>query len=243
MSAAIKVIGPIGKAKSEQCLKRSATSVSAVVRLHSYIVEHDLGFAPNPFHGVCTLAACKPKIRKYAKLGEYIIGTGTKKRQINGRLIYIMRVAEIIGFNQYWNDPRFARKKPVMNGSVLQRYGDNIYHREQICDPWLQEDSFHSQENGIAQFENLRTDTGSTDRVLIGDWFIYWGSDGPQIPAEFADFVQTTQGHKSIDDVDRISAFVEWASSKGEADTVIGDPCEWSFEEKRARKNGITWAF
>ena len=35
--------------------------------LFSYVIEHDLGFAPNPFHGVCTLACCKPQIRKIAK--------------------------------------------------------------------------------------------------------------------------------------------------------------------------------
>ena len=29
--------------------------------LYSYIVKHDNGFAPNPFHGFCTLACCKPE--------------------------------------------------------------------------------------------------------------------------------------------------------------------------------------
>ena len=31
---------------------------------YSYIITRDYGFAPNPFGGVCTLATCKPKIRK-----------------------------------------------------------------------------------------------------------------------------------------------------------------------------------
>jgi hypothetical protein len=35
-----------------------------------YVVKHDGGFAPNPFHGFCTLACCKPKIRKGAKEGD-----------------------------------------------------------------------------------------------------------------------------------------------------------------------------
>jgi len=212
------------------------------MRLHSYIVEHDLGFAPNPFHEICTLAACKPRIRKYAKIGDYIIGTGSKKRQINGRLIYIMRIGEIVGFDQYWTDQRFARKKPVMNGSVSQRYGDNIYHYGQGCDRWLQEDSFHSQENGVAHVGNLQTDTGITDRVLIADWFIYWGGVAPLIPPEFADFVQITQGHKAINDEQRIASFVSWASSEGEANSVVGDPCEWPLEERRSAKNGVPWA-
>ena len=41
--------------------------------LYLYVVDRDFGFAPNPFHGVCTLATCKPKIRKFAKVGDWII--------------------------------------------------------------------------------------------------------------------------------------------------------------------------
>ncbi len=213
------------------------------MRLRSYIIDHDLGFAPNPFHGVCTLATCKPKIRKYTRLGDYIIGTGSKQRGLNGRLVYILRVGEITTFNEYWADPRFLRKKATMNGSVSQRYGDNIYHRLSASDPWIQEDSFHSQEGGIASPENLKRDTTTTDRVLIGDWFIYWGESAPTIPDDFSNLVHTTQGEKLIQDEDRISKFVAWALSKGEPNTVIGDPCEWIYEEQRARKHGYQWAF
>jgi len=206
------------------------------MRLHSYIVEHDKGFAPNPFHGVCTLAACKPQIRKYAKVGEYIIGTGTKRRNLQGHLVYLMKVSKIIGFNDYWEDPQFARKKSVMNGSLCQRHGDNIYHRDVGANCWTQEDSFHSQKGGVPDLENLRVDTGSTDRVLIADWFIYWGGDGPKIPVGFIEeFVQKGVGHRCIEDEPRIREFVIWAASQGEEGT-IGEPCEWKFPPKKRRK-------
>ena len=32
-------------------------------RVFSYVVVHDTGFSPNPFHGLLTLACCKPLIR------------------------------------------------------------------------------------------------------------------------------------------------------------------------------------
>ena len=32
--------------------------------VYEYVMTSDSGFAPNPFHGACTLACCKPKIRK-----------------------------------------------------------------------------------------------------------------------------------------------------------------------------------
>ena len=185
------------------------------MRLHSYIVEPDMGFAPNPFHGVCTLATCKPKIRKYAKVGEYVIGTGTKKRNVHGRIVYLMQISEITTFDQYWLDKRFARKKPVMNGSLMQRYGDNIYHHREGSDEWIQEDSFHSQRAGQVDPDNLAVDTSTTDRVLIGEWFTYWGGDGPLIPERFDKVVLTGIGNKYIDDDALIIDFLEWAKSIG----------------------------
>lgn len=178
------------------------------MRLHSYIVEHDMGFAPNPFHGICTLAACKPKIRKYAKLDEYVIGTGTKKRGLQARLVFVMKVSEIVTFDDYWADRRFIRKRAVMNGSFVQRYGDNIYHRNVETKEWIQEDSFHSQRGGIPDADNIRVDVGTTDRVLIGKEFIYWGGDGPKVPDYLDEFVHKGIGHRCIADDAKIKTFI-----------------------------------
>ena len=52
------------------------------MRLFSYVVARDYGFAPNPFFGVCTLATCKPIVRRVAAIGDWIVGTGSKA---NGR--------------------------------------------------------------------------------------------------------------------------------------------------------------
>ncbi len=76
------------------------------MKLYSYIVVHDTGFAPNPFWGYCTLAACTPNhagIR--AKEDDWIIGTETKKK--GNKLIFAMKISEILPFDQYYNDPRF----------------------------------------------------------------------------------------------------------------------------------------
>jgi hypothetical protein len=51
-------------------------------KLFSYVVDHDNGFAPNPFGGLCTLAKCKygtPAKRNVVELaneGDWVIGTG-----------------------------------------------------------------------------------------------------------------------------------------------------------------------
>src|SRR4051812_17344850 len=111
----------------------------------SYKVEHDYGLAPNPFGGYCTLAVCKPIIRNNKNLAikDWIIGTGSMKLKRIHQLIYAMQVEEIITFNQYWADPRFQYKKPIINGSLVQMYGDNFYHQDPNTKRWIQEDSAH----------------------------------------------------------------------------------------------------
>lgn len=89
-----------------------------MLKAYSYIVARDYGFAPNPFYGVLTLATCKPGIRKSAGVGDLIIGCSNKAH--GNKLIYVAKVSEILTFDQYWNDSRFAKKKPVMNGSLVK---------------------------------------------------------------------------------------------------------------------------
>jgi hypothetical protein len=153
------------------------------MRLFSYVLARDYGFAPNPFCGWCTLATCKPKIRSSADVGDWVIGTGAKtKYDLAGRLIYAMQVAEVLDFDGYWSDPRFACKQPVLNGSLKQVYGDNIYHKR--GNRWVQEDSHHSYERGRPNRRNIARDT-SVDRVLIASRFVYFGNNAPVIPNNF----------------------------------------------------------
>jgi hypothetical protein len=53
-------------------------SSNEISSLYSYVVRSDSGFAPNPFGEYCTLACCKPQIRKRARVGDWIVGCGSK---------------------------------------------------------------------------------------------------------------------------------------------------------------------
>jgi hypothetical protein len=78
-------------------------------RLFSYVVDHDHGFAPCPFGGFCTLAKCKygkskRNIVEMVKEGDWIAGTGGAdfcKSAEHGKLVYAMRVDEIVPLDQY----------------------------------------------------------------------------------------------------------------------------------------------
>ena len=115
-------------------------------RVYSYCVARDYGFAPNPFYGFCTLATCKPIIRRKASVGDFIVGTGSKELGQQGKLVYAMRVSEAMSLDEYWADLRFQVKKPNLAGSLKKRFGDNVYHSANGS--WCQEDSHHSHEDG-----------------------------------------------------------------------------------------------
>lgn len=151
--------------------------------LYIYVVDRDFGFAPNPFHGYCTLATCKPRIRATAQLGDWVIGVGGSRLKATGKCIFLMKVTEILTFNDYWSDPRFQRKKSLRNGSLVMMAGDNIYHQEAGNASWIQEDSHHSMPDGTQNLENIKKDTSSIN-VLISKYFYYFGKSAPVIDLE-----------------------------------------------------------
>jgi hypothetical protein len=52
-----------------------------MTRLFSYTIPVDDGAAPNPFRGMCTLAICKPTIRRVAKKGDWVAAWDRRERQ------------------------------------------------------------------------------------------------------------------------------------------------------------------
>lgn len=192
------------------------------MKCYSYKVARDYGFAPNPFGGYCTLATCKPDIRKYSGVGDWVIGTGTKKYRLHGRLIFAMRISDKISFGEYWHDPRFQYKKPLMNGSLKQTYGDNIYHYDEGLKKWMQVDSHHSYHNGLTNFYNLRRDTKS-DAVLISTEFYYFGKNHIQIPPSWINSACIEkQGYKKVNPI-IAEKLIDWLETNFEQG-YHGDP-------------------
>lgn len=202
--------------------------------IYTYIIEHDLGFAPNPFHGVCTLACCKPKIRKHAKEGDYIVGMGSVKPGLQGHVCYWMHVDKILTFDQYWADARFRRKRPLMHGSRYLAFGDNIYHLSADGKSFIQEDSYHSASAHQASHSNLARDTGSTHRVLTSTEFAYWGRNGKLVPAELSEFVHRGPGHSCRFSKESQASFLAWLLSHADRG-LCGEPAGWQFLDKKRK--------
>lgn len=171
-------------------------------RLYSYVLRRDQGFSPNPFHGWCTLATCKPHIRASARLGDWVAGFR------NGLLTFAMRVDEALGFDEYWHDARFHKKRPYLSGSNKQLCGDNIYHRG-ANGAWRQEDSLASLRNGLVSAQNTLYDT-NVDRVLVSSQYYYFGRSAPLLPPSLADIIAKGRGHRVMHDGTAVNRLLDW---------------------------------
>lgn len=183
------------------------------MKYFSYVISRDYGFAPNPFFGFCTLATCKPKIRENAQIGDWIFGTGSVALGCKDKLIYAMQVTNKITYDTYWKDHKYNVKKPIMNGSLVQMYGDNVYHQEKGI--WTQANSHHSNEDGSINFDNLRRDT-SSENILISENFYYFGESHIEIPADLiSEVCKKRQGFKYVNK-DVATAFLKYISENHE---------------------------
>jgi hypothetical protein len=202
------------------------------MKYFSYVISRDYGFAPNPFFSMCTLATCKPDIRKSAQIDDWIFGTGSVALNCKSKLIYAMQVTHKITYNEYWNNPIYNIKKPVMNGSLVQMYGDNIYYKED--DNWIQVDSHHSNEDGSINNYNLKRDT-SSENVLVSDNFYYFGKTPIKIPENLiTEVCKERQGFKYVDEK-IANSFLKYISDNYEKG-YHNDPIQ--FEEFK-RHDGI----
>jgi len=203
-----------------------------MARIYSYVVRYDSGFAPNPFYGYCTLATCKPDIRRSAKVGDWVVGSASNERGIKrgGHLVYAMRVTETTSFDAYAIDARFEAKKPFRTGSRKQSCGDNIYFRDTPDGIWRQRDSFHSREDGQVQPQHVTRDTG-VNRILISDDFLYMGGAGPAFPDNLRDsdgrpLCKSGIGRSCFDDPKLVEDLRRWIRDFG-VGGYQGPPQEW----------------
>ena len=199
--------------------------------LFSYVVRYDSGFAPNPFHGFCTLATCKPRIRDSVQIGDWLLGTGSNEKKIRrgGFVVYTMCVTQILSTEEYWIDPRFTDKKPCMYHNWVMASGDNIYEPIALGQ-WRQLNSYHSQRDGSPSESHIARDT-SVEKILVSDDFVYFGGEGTLLPAPFREggefnLLHSGRNYKRVTQESVISAFEGWVRSLG-VKGFKGKPWDW----------------
>lgn len=161
------------------------------MKVYSYVVEHDNGYAPNPYFNFCTLCRCKfeggknKNIVQLAEEGDWVIGTGgaSKRSAGHGKLVYAMRVDEKLTRWKYFTDSRFEQKKPVKTGTYKQTRGDN--------EPPRNDFEKHNQ------------------FALVSRYFYYFGKKAKAIPEEF-NLEKKGPWFRSHFDPADVRRFVEW---------------------------------
>lgn len=190
------------------------------MKLFSYVVKNDTGFSPNPFWGYCTLADCKPAIRRTARVGDWVVGLSSKSR--GHHVVYAMKVDEIMSYAQYFCDRRFVKKIPnYVKGEVIYKTGDNIY--EPLPNGELRQlQSMHSK----GEYEDPKSKRRdlSGKYVLIGKVFHYFGSAGPELPTHL-NGLKVARGHKNRFSQTVISDFLDFILSYPQG--VLGQPAKW----------------
>ena len=201
--------------------------------IFSHIINTDSGFAPNPFQGVCTLACCKPKIRKSAMPGDWVVGLTSKA--LGHRLVYAMRVERSMPFKDYWYT--YPAKRPDFS-SVEGSVGDNIY--EPRKGGYKQCRSVHSLRSEKTGLPTAREDDGakkhdlSVDRVLIGEVFTYWGAEALELPDQLREALTVGRGHRRIQDKTIVQAWLKFMV--GQPTGKQGNPC--CMPERKCRSRG-----
>ncbi|MGI6688762.1 MAG: hypothetical protein ACOX6Y_10570 [Christensenellales bacterium] len=211
---------------------------SQIKQVYIYKLDHDTGVNPNPFGDYCTLAHCKDRMREkiaedikkfvnhtlsIADMGIWVIGIAGKRLDFNGsnrygRIVYAMQVTEVLTFDEYWKDPRFAYKQPNLTPEQKMQFQDGHKRNyrffkqndnRQICgDNIICSDNIKGcyekgsrSDNNIICGNNIKGCYGKESRyVLVSDRFEYYGADSEN-QIKLIDFLglsenDTMRGHR-----------------------------------------------
>lgn len=175
--------------------------------LFSYIITHDGGSAPNPYYGICTLVICKPVIRRIAKIGDWVVGLGSKSSpigDISGKVLYAMKVEKKLTMEEYdkFCKENYPNKIPNWDsGEYLKRIGDCIYDFSDSLNPKIRK-SVHTE-------KNMETDLGGEYALLSND-FYYFGNNTKLLPSRLKGIIKQGQGHKSKSNDEYMEDFLHW---------------------------------
>ncbi len=189
--------------------------------LFTYIIPIDDGAAPNPFDGICTLAICKPAIRRTARPGDWVVGLGSinaPSGDLSGHVVYAMRVDERYTLAEY---DRLApahwplRIPDITSPNIDRRLGDCIYDYSS-GDP--------QQRPGVHGPENVTTDLGGVN-ALVSEHFYYFGNSARALPpGRLRNIVHQGRGHRSKANSDYVQDFVDWIGGLGLSTGKHGEP-------------------
>ena len=197
--------------------------------LYTYCIPYDDGAAPNPFWGICTLAICKPVIRRVAGIGDWVVGTGSKNSPIGDKskhVVYAMKVTGKMTLEKYdeFCQKHYPNKIPDWkNEDFRRRLGDCIYDFSSIP-PIIRK--------GVHNENNLERDLGGK-YALLSSQFYYFGDSPIELAENLLPIIKEGQAHKSKSNDPYRESFVSWIEDLGFKPNIPhGSPQLKIFENK-----------
>jgi hypothetical protein len=190
--------------------------------LYSYCLRIDDGAAPNPYWGVCSLVICKPTIRRTAKVGDWVVGHGSRHSplgDISDSIVYAMRIDTVLSmqeYDQYCQANMPAKIPATKSRDRRRRVGDCIYDFGKRKSPRIR--------TGVHGSANQATDLSGMN-ALLSEHFFYFGDAPIRLPRKLHPILHPFQGHKCRKNAPYEQAFIEWIEelrlTPGE---LYGDP-------------------
>lgn len=202
--------------------------------IYSYCLRYDDGAAPNPFWGVCTLVICKPKIRKAAQVGDWVIGFGSKNTpagDLSERLVYMMKVTDKMTMEEYDGYSRTQLRGKIPDWASedpRKRRGDSIYDFSSGS-PSLRK-SVHNE-------GNRKRDLGG-EYAVLSEHFWYFGRNAIMLPEFMKNLIRAGQGHRSRSNDPWVEEFLKWISNfQLEPNRLYGLPVGHAFDNANLDQN------
>ena len=142
--------------------------------LYSYLQPIDNGGAPCVSNGVLSLAICKPRIRKHAKVGDMIVSfaaNGMKLKCEKPQIVWMAKVTQVVTMKEYYN----------------------LYKERRDC---IYDDNLNLLDNPFHFCSNIERDL-SGENVLLSNDFIFFGDKHINVDENFLEIVPKVQGHLS----------------------------------------------
>lgn len=176
-----------------------------------YIVPVDDGAAPNPYGGVCTLAICKPNLRKIVKQEDWLIGLSS-----SFELIYTMKVTTVMTMKEYDSYTKEYLNIKIPNKTsknTIEQMGDSVYDFSN--DGINLRPSVHSRCTKEMDLDGKN--------VLLSTYFYYFGKETKTLPKEFENIINIDIDYiKLKDDLQKI--FFGWLEEQNFEKNKIYSP-------------------
>ncbi len=210
-----------------------------MTRLYSYVLRFDDGAAPNPFWGICTLTICKPVIRRNARIGDWVIGTGSKNSKIkdgytydlSGSIVYAMKITDklsLAAYDKLCNQDLQDKIPKWSDEDWRKRMGDCIYNFHGVDKPTMRK-GVHNESNRVKDL--------SGNNALLSNHFYYFGEKPHPLPNHLKPIIKKNRGHLKIEQSDLINKFEELIN-QFDRNTIYAEPqLKHKFDRKSADKH------